>query len=152
MKKKPTSRTLTPGKPSKNRLPLNRFPITRLPLETLQAFVRFKLEEAKGGVRTLAPAPGGLLKSVEALPLWMSFAEYLKDAAQFAAIKARIEAGYRGKLRAIPCPCGRCSKYIVEPLFGCQCSSLLKEDAEALVARWNTFEDFEDNQPGGFEI
>jgi hypothetical protein len=44
------------------------------------------------------------------------------------------------KLTMTPCPCGKCKKFIVEPLFGCQCSALLKEDAEELVRRWNAFE------------
>jgi hypothetical protein len=43
------------------------------------------------------------------------------------------------KLIAKPCPCG-CKKFIVTPLFGCQCSSLSEKDANELVKRWNSYE------------
>lgn len=41
------------------------------------------------------------------------------------------------ELRLLKCPCGRCSNYIVEPLFRCQCSSLPKKDAEELIKRYS---------------
>jgi hypothetical protein len=36
----------------------------------------------------------------------------------------------------IKCPCG-CKKYIMEPYFHCQCSSLNREDAEMMALIWD---------------
>lgn len=45
------------------------------------------------------------------------------------------------KIRAEPCPCGDCRKWIVRPLINCVEASLSKEDADELVRRWNSFEE-----------
>ena len=45
------------------------------------------------------------------------------------------------RLEAIPCPCGRCEKLLVTPLFHGVDSSLTAHQALELVRRWNHFEE-----------
>jgi hypothetical protein len=47
------------------------------------------------------------------------------------------------KLSPIPCPCG-CKKMIMRPLFGCQCSSLSKDEADELVKVVNSHDELVD--------
>lgn len=43
------------------------------------------------------------------------------------------------ELTAKPCPCGRCDKWVVHPLFYSQDASVTKAEADELVYRWNAY-------------
>lgn len=45
--------------------------------------------------------------------------------------------GLPGPLRIEPCPCGRCNKVVVKPIFFS--ATVDREVAEELVRRWNAF-------------
>jgi len=45
------------------------------------------------------------------------------------------------RVEAIPCPCGRCGKLLVTPLFDAVESCLIPLHALELVRRWNHFEE-----------
>jgi hypothetical protein len=54
--------------------------------------------------------------------------------------KARQKGVKAMILKAIPCPCGRCQKLLVVPLFHSQDATLNPDEANELVRRWNSFE------------